>query len=119
MLEAGGWGLIGASSLLIGAIAGLTLRIPERVIGLILGFGAGTLISAVAFELTEEAYRLGGADTVALGLAPARSPTSCGDELHRSARHGGPDAPRGPHADATPPRRCCWGRCSTASPSRR
>ncbi|HYU15802.1 MAG TPA: hypothetical protein VEL05_07020, partial [Candidatus Acidoferrum sp.] len=69
MLEAGGWGLLGASSLLIGAIAGLLLPIPERAIGLILGFGAGTLISAVAFELTEEAFRLGGADTVALGLA--------------------------------------------------
>jgi ZIP family zinc transporter len=69
MLEAGGWGLLGASSLLIGAVAGLLLRIPERAIGLILGFGAGTLISAVAFELTEEAFRLGGADTVALGLA--------------------------------------------------
>jgi len=69
MLEAAGWGLLGASSLLIGAIAGLLLPIPPRVIGLILGFGAGTLISAVAFELTEEAFRLGGADTVALGLA--------------------------------------------------
>jgi zinc transporter, ZIP family len=69
MFEAAGWGLLGASSLLIGAIVGLALPIPNRVIGLILGFGAGTLISAVAFELTEEAFRLGGADTVALGLA--------------------------------------------------
>jgi ZIP family zinc transporter len=69
MLEAGGWGLLGASSLLIGAVAGLVLPVPERAIGLILGFGAGTLVSAVAFELTEEAFRLGGADTVALGLA--------------------------------------------------
>jgi zinc transporter, ZIP family len=69
MFEAAGWGLLGASSLLIGAVVGLVLPIPDRVIGLILGFGAGTLISAVAFELTEEAFRLGGADTVALGLA--------------------------------------------------
>jgi zinc transporter, ZIP family len=69
MFEAGAWGLIGASSLLIGAVAGLVLPIPTRVIGLVLGFGAGTLISAVAFELTEEAFRLGGADAVAGGLA--------------------------------------------------
>jgi zinc transporter, ZIP family len=69
MFEAAAWGLIGASSLLIGAVLGLALQIPTRIIGLILGFGAGTLISAVAFELTEEAFRLGGADTVALGLA--------------------------------------------------
>jgi ZIP family zinc transporter len=81
MLAAGGWGLLGASSLLIGAIAGLLLPIPKRVIGLILGFGAGTLISAVAFELTEEAYRLGGADTVTLGLAIGALTYFAGDEL--------------------------------------
>jgi len=34
-----------------------------------MGFGAGVLISALAFELTEEAFRLGGADAVTIGLA--------------------------------------------------
>jgi ZIP family zinc transporter len=81
MLSAAGWGLLGASSLLIGAVAGLALRIPRQAIGLILGFGAGTLISAVAFELTEEAYRLGGADTVTLGLALGALSYFAGDEL--------------------------------------
>jgi ZIP family zinc transporter len=81
MLAAGAWGLIGASSLLIGAVAGLVFRIPSRAVGLILGFGAGTLISAVAFELTEEAYRLGGADTVTLGLALGALTYFTGDEL--------------------------------------
>ena len=69
MFEAGLWGLVGASSLLIGAVIGARAGLPERAIGLILGFGAGTLISALAFELTEEAFRLGGADIVAIGLA--------------------------------------------------
>ena len=69
MAAAGAWGLFGASSLLIGAVIGLKVRISTRVIGLILGFGAGTLISAVSFELTDEAFRLGGADTLTLGLA--------------------------------------------------
>jgi ZIP family zinc transporter len=87
MLEAGAWGLIGASSLLIGAVAGLLLRIPAQAIGLILGFGAGTLISAVAFELTEEAFRLGGADTVTLGLVVGALTYFTGDEL--LARRGG------------------------------
>ena len=68
MLEAFGWGALGASSLLIGAAIGLAFDVPTRVVGLVLAFGAGTLVSAVAFELTEEAYALGGADTVALGL---------------------------------------------------
>ena len=53
MLEAGAWGLLGAASLLVGALIGTGRRaIPTRVLGLILGFGAGTLLSAVAFELT-------------------------------------------------------------------
>lgn len=69
MLEAALWGFAGASSLLIGAVIGAKTRLPPRAIGLILGFGAGTLVSAVAFELTEESFALGGADTVALGLA--------------------------------------------------
>lgn len=81
MLEAFAWGLVGASSLLIGAIVGIAFDVPRRVIGLVLGFGAGTLISAVAFELTEEAYALGGADTVALGLGLGAVAYYVGDRL--------------------------------------
>jgi len=81
VLSAAGWGSVGAASLLIGALLALYLRIPTRAIGLLLGFGAGTLISAVAFELTEEAYALGGADTVATGLAIGALAYFVGDEL--------------------------------------
>ena len=69
MLEAGLWGLFAASSLLFGAIAGFYLHLGKHVIAAITGFGAGVLISAVAFELTEEAFAVGGADAVAAGLA--------------------------------------------------
>jgi zinc transporter, ZIP family len=69
VLEAGLWGLIGASSLLIGAVIGAKANLSLPVVGILLGFGAGTLVSAVAFELTEEAFALGGADVVAIGLA--------------------------------------------------
>jgi zinc transporter, ZIP family len=69
VLEAGAWGLVAASSLLVGAAIGLRGPIPSRAIGLVLGFGAGTLISALAFELTEEAFEIGGADSVAIGLS--------------------------------------------------
>jgi zinc transporter, ZIP family len=55
MAEAFGWGLVSGSSLVIGAILALLFRIPLRIIGLIMGFGAGVLISAVAFDLMEEA----------------------------------------------------------------
>jgi len=50
-----GWGTFAASSLVIGAVVALRFRISLRAIGLIMGFGAGVLISAVAFDLVEEA----------------------------------------------------------------
>jgi len=50
-----GWGTLAASSLVIGALVAIWLNISLRVIGLIMGFGAGVLISAVAFDLVEEA----------------------------------------------------------------
>ena len=55
MAEAFGWGLLSASSLVIGAVIAMGFRISLRMIGLIMGFGAGVLISAVAFDLVEEA----------------------------------------------------------------
>src|SRR5688572_8998331 len=50
-----GWGTLAASSLVIGAVVALQFRIPLRVIGLIMGFGAGVLISALSFDLIQEA----------------------------------------------------------------
>jgi zinc transporter, ZIP family len=55
MAGAFGWGTLAASSLLLGAVLALWLPIGTRTIGLIMGFGAGVLISAVAFDLVEEA----------------------------------------------------------------
>jgi ZIP family zinc transporter len=50
-----GWGALAASSLVLGAVVALTCRLTLRAIALIMGFGAGVLISAVAFDLVEEA----------------------------------------------------------------
>jgi zinc transporter, ZIP family len=86
MFEAAFWGAIGASSLLIGALIGLLVRLPRVIIGLVLGFGAGTLISAVSFELTEEAYAQGGADAVVIGLALGALVYYLGDHVVES--HG-------------------------------
>ena len=69
MLEAAFWGLVGGFALLIGAVVGLKVPASQRVIGLVMAFGAGVLISALSFELTEEAFERGGIDAVALGLA--------------------------------------------------
>jgi ZIP family zinc transporter len=69
MAEALGWGALAASSLVIGALVGLARPWPKRLIGLVLGFGAGALISAVTFELAEEGVAIGGGLAVAIGLA--------------------------------------------------
>jgi zinc transporter, ZIP family len=50
-----GWGTLAASSLVVGAVVALRVQISLRAIGLIMGFGAGVLTSAVAFDLVEEA----------------------------------------------------------------
>jgi ZIP family zinc transporter len=69
VIEALFWGGIAASSLLIGALLGLARRWSDRVLGLVLAFGAGALISAISFDLAREGLRIGGARAVAFGLA--------------------------------------------------
>jgi ZIP family zinc transporter len=69
MGEAVFWGFVGGAALLLGAAVAVITTVPKRVVGIIMAFGAGVLISALAFELTDEAYRVGGADAVAGGLA--------------------------------------------------
>ena len=49
-----GWGSLAASSLVIGAVVALVFRPGLRAIGLVMGFGSGVLISAVAFDLVDE-----------------------------------------------------------------
>jgi ZIP family zinc transporter len=63
-----GWGALAASSLVIGALLGLARPWPRQLIGLVLGFGAGALISAVSFELAEEGVKQGGGLPVGIGL---------------------------------------------------
>jgi zinc transporter, ZIP family len=64
-----GWGVVAASSLVLGALLGLARAWPDRLIGLVLAFGAGALISAVSFELFEDGIAVGGAASVGIGLA--------------------------------------------------
>jgi hypothetical protein len=69
MGEAIPWGLVAGSSLLVGAVIALRRRATQRTAGLIVAFGAGLLISAVAYELVAEAVESGTAlALIALGL---------------------------------------------------
>ncbi len=69
MIEALGWGALAASSLLVGAVLALVRTWSDRLVGLVLGFGAGALIASVSFELAEEGLKVGSEYAVAGGLA--------------------------------------------------
>jgi zinc transporter, ZIP family len=59
--EAFAWGFIAASSLLLGGLLALRSPIGLRPLGLIMAFGAGFLISAVSYELVQDAFGTAGA----------------------------------------------------------
>jgi ZIP family zinc transporter len=63
------WGGVAASSLVIGALLGLARKWPDRLVGLVLAFGAGALVSSVSFELAEEGLKVGSGISVGIGLA--------------------------------------------------
>ena len=65
---AGVWGGVAGSALLIGAAAGYYMRIAQRIVAAVMAFGSGVLISALSFELMEEAYKRGGFDATAIGF---------------------------------------------------
>jgi zinc transporter, ZIP family len=78
------WGLVAASSLLIGGLIALRFHIPARVLGLVMGFGGGVLISAVAYELVLDAYEATGSapeGAIALGLAAGALTFYAGDAV--------------------------------------
>lgn len=67
-LLAGLWGLVAGSALVIGASFGYFTNISQRLIAAIMSFGSGVLISALSFELMDEAYKRGGFESTALGF---------------------------------------------------
>ena len=82
MSEAFFWGLLAGSSLLVGAALALTVHIRPRLNGWIMAFGAGVLISAVAFELVEDAFETSSwGGSLALGLFAGCAAFTLGDAL--------------------------------------
>ena len=90
MLASFAWGFIAASTLIVGGAFALRYRVGERALGMVMAFGSGVLISAVAFELVEEAFnKAGGRGAVALGLCAGSLTFFAGDFL--IDRTGGSD----------------------------
>jgi zinc transporter, ZIP family len=67
-LEAGLWGLLAGGALVIGAAIAWVLRVPQWVVASVMAFGAGVLISALAFDLVDEAEAKGGLGATVLGF---------------------------------------------------
>jgi ZIP family zinc transporter len=85
-LQAAGWGLLAGSALIVGAAVGYLARIPRHVVASVMAFGAGVLLSAVAFELISEADDRGGMTPTVIGaVIGAVAYTGCNVIL---ARHG-------------------------------
>jgi zinc transporter, ZIP family len=96
--EAAFWGLIGGLALVLGSLIALvpSHRLPGRAVGYVMAFGAGVLISAVSFDLTEEAIDLGGGLAAALGLGAGAATYFAGDRLiDRGGSGDGEDDPQG------------------------
>lgn len=107
-IEAGLWGLLAGGALVLGALVAWFLRVPRVVVSLVMAFGAGVLISALAFDLVDEAEKQGGlvptvvgflagagvyvAANIALDKHGARHRKRAGDEQPSEQEHQGSGA---------------------------
>ncbi len=67
-LLAGGAGLLAGGALLLGSAIAWFVRVPPRLVAVVMAFGSGVLISALAFELVQEAVEQGGLAPTASGF---------------------------------------------------
>ena len=81
--------MVAGSALLLGAVIGYWTHLPQRLVAAIMAFGSGTLISALSFELMDEAYRRGGFDSSAIGFLAGATVYTLANALlaHAGARH--------------------------------
>ncbi|HEU4424899.1 MAG TPA: ZIP family zinc transporter, partial [Pilimelia sp.] len=69
MVRAAVFGVVASTALVIGAAIGLRFRLPDQVLAMLLALAAGSLITALAFELFEHSFEQGGAWPAAIGFA--------------------------------------------------
>ena len=87
------WGLLAASSLVLGGLLASWVPLRKRTLGVILAFGAGVLLSATAYELVFEAVRLAkGSGFPALGFFGGAATFFVADQLIDRLGDGQPNA---------------------------
>lgn len=67
-IQAGLWGLAAGGALVVGALVAWLIEVPQRIVASVMAFGAGVLISALAFDLVDEAETKGGLTATVLGF---------------------------------------------------
>ncbi len=99
MFAAALWAFVGAGALIVGALLGFWLNVSKKTLGLIMGFGAGTLLSAISFDLVLEAFKEAEGLPIVFGLLTGAFAFWGGDLLiermqTRKQPSGGPDTRR-------------------------
>jgi ZIP family zinc transporter len=67
-LQAGLWGLLAGGALVVGAAIAWWVDVPRKVVASVMAFGAGVLISALSFDLVDEAETSGGLGPTVIGF---------------------------------------------------
>jgi ZIP family zinc transporter len=68
MLTAVLYGLLACAGFFVGVLVGLVTRPPQRLVAAIMAFGGGVLVSALTFDLMEEASAEGSTTYVIVGF---------------------------------------------------
>lgn len=58
MLSAFLWGLLATSSLIVGGLVASQVTLSKKFVGIVMAFGAGTLLSAISYELIFSAVQM-------------------------------------------------------------
>ena len=102
MAEAFGWGALGASALLVGALIAYLLSPSRRVIAVVMALGTGLLIGSVSFELVDDALQHQDIAWVALMVLLGAAVFTAGDWLLRRRGGGERKDPQGAQAEGSP-----------------
>ena len=102
MWEAFGWGAVGASALLIGAVIAYQLSPSRRVIAVVMALGTGLLIGSVSFELVEEALKTQTVAWVALLVLVGAGTFTVGNWLLERGGGANRKDPEGAQAEGSP-----------------
>jgi ZIP family zinc transporter len=102
MVEAFGWGAVGASALLVGALVAYLLAPSRSVIAVVMALGTGLLIGSVSFELIDEALKTRTVGWVALLVLAGAAVFTVGDWLLERGGGGKRKDPSGAQADGAP-----------------